>query len=373
MQYTQLAQFRQRIRVGARLPFNVYDEERTLLLARGQTVTDAVQLEALYARGAVIDVDEFRHTAERVRAADPAELPALWDRCLHHLSDTLRSASHETFRGALEAAAPPVMALVERDPDLAILQVLRQDGNQHVQYGVTHATHTAITAYLVAQRLGWAPADAQRAFKVALTMNVSMFELQGRLAEQTAPPDAAQRAEIQAHPELSRMLLEVSGVDDEEWLQAVVQHHESPDGLGYPYGLRHTNDTAALVRRADIYTAKLSPRATRAAMAADVAGRQMFMQDSGHPMTAALVKEFGVYPPGCWVRLASGEVGVVVRRGPTVTTPVVAVMSSAGGVALATPIRRDSTARPWAVVGVVAHPPSRRRVPTERLMAAVAP
>ena len=45
--------------------------------------------------------------------------------------------------------------------------------------------------------------------------------------------------------------------------------------------------------------------------AADVAGRQMFMQDPGHPMTAALVKEFGIYPPGCHVRLASGELAVV--------------------------------------------------------------
>ena len=39
------------------------------------------------------------------------------------------------------------------------------------------------------------------------------------------------------------------------------------------------------------------------------------MQDPGHPICAALVKEFGVYPPGCFVTLASGETGVVVKRG----------------------------------------------------------
>ena len=31
---------------------------------------------------------------------------------------------------------------------------------------------------------------------------------------------------------------------------------------------------------------------------ADLAGRQMFMQDPGHLMTAALVKEFGICPSG---------------------------------------------------------------------------
>lgn len=36
---------------------------------------------------------------------------------------------------------------------------------------------------------------------------------------------------------------------------------------------------------------------------------------------AALVKTLGVYPPGAFVRLASREVGVVIRRGTTATTP----------------------------------------------------
>ncbi len=42
-------------------------------------------------------------------------------------------------------------------------------------------------------------------------------------------------------------------------------------------------------------------------MAADKDGRQMLMQEPGQPMVAALVKEFGVYPPGCFVRLALGK------------------------------------------------------------------
>jgi ribosomal protein L2 len=60
-----------------------------------------------------------------------------------------------------------------------------------------------------------------------------------------------------------------------------------------------------------VYTSKLAARSSRDALAADIAGRQMFMQDPGHPMTAALVKEFGIYPPGCHVRLNSGELRMV--------------------------------------------------------------
>ena len=96
-------------------------------------------------------------------------------------------------------------------------------------------------------------------------------------------------------------------------------------------------------RRADVYTSKLSSRSHREALSADQAGRQMFMQDPGHPMTAALVKEFGIYPPGCYVRLASGETGVVVQRGPTVTTPIVACLTNPRGAALPAPVRMDTS------------------------------
>ncbi|MCY7305010.1 MAG: hypothetical protein LH632_02465 [Rhodoferax sp.] len=70
--------------------------------------------------------------------------------------------------------------------------------------------------------------------------------------------------------------------------------------------------------RADIYTSKPARRSSRDALAADQAGRQMFMQDCSNPITATLVKEFGIYAPGCMVRLVSGELALVVGRGPTI-------------------------------------------------------
>jgi HD-GYP domain-containing protein (c-di-GMP phosphodiesterase class II) len=147
-------------------------------------------------------------------------------------------------------------------------------------------------------------------------------------------------------------MLETAGVTDADWLQAVEQHHETADGQGYPHGLRTPSDLAALVHRVDVYTAKLSPRATRSAMAADKAGRIMFMQEPGHPMVAALVKEFGVYPPGCFVRLVTGETALVIRRGSSLMAPIVAVVGSSRGAALPRPERRD-TANPLHAVQCV--------------------
>jgi HD-GYP domain-containing protein (c-di-GMP phosphodiesterase class II) len=195
-----------------------------------------------------------------------------------------------------------------------------------------------------------------------------VLELQGQLAEQTAPITPEQREAIYAHPERSVEMLRLAGIDDQEWLMGVAHHHVAADGSGYPAGHHAVNDYAALVRRADIYSAKLSPRSTREAMSADRAGRTMFMNDPGNSMTVALVKEFGVYPPGCFVRLASGETAIVVRRGATVITPMVAVLTTPTGMPLAEPQSRDTSRPEHAITGVVAEASVSGKPKTERLM-----
>jgi len=353
MQYSTLSTVQHRVIVGAPLPFNVRDADRTLLLARGRVIESNAQMEALFRRGALVDIAELMSETERIRMAPKEKLPALWTSCMATVTDTLQQSGHESFLMALESSTTPVLALVERDPDLAIFQVLRQDANELTRYGIDHSLHAGITAFLVARRLGWNETDTQRVFKAALTMNISMLELQGHLAVQATPITNEQREAVHAHPWFSRQMLEISGVTDRDWLDAVSQHHESADGAGYPNGLKAVNSIAELIRLADVYAAKLSPRAGRSALAADQAGRAMFMQNPGHPASAALIKEFGAYPPGCFVRLASGETGVVVQRGPTVMTPVVAVLSSASGASLGEPLRRDTSVKGFAVHSVL--------------------
>ncbi len=368
MPFSQLASVKHRVAVGQPLPFNIRNADYTLLLARGQVVDTFDQMEALFTRGALVDIAELRSPEEQIRTAAPQQLPKLWHQCMDRVGQTLRDCGHEGFGRALDEVSAPVQALIARDADLAIFQVLRQDGNRHTQYGIHHSIHTAITAFLVAQRLGWDDGAVQKVFKVALTMNLSMLELQGQLAEQATPPTAEQREAILSHPQRSVAMLELAGVGDREWLDGVADHHVAPDGSGYPAGRREVNDLAALVRRADIYTAKLSPRTTRAAMAADRAGRSMFMYDPGNSMTAALVKEFGVYPPGCFVKLVSGETAVVVKRGPSVVTPLVAALTTPSGAALAEPQPRDTSKREHAIAGVIGEGAVAVRPAPEQLM-----
>jgi HD-GYP domain-containing protein (c-di-GMP phosphodiesterase class II) len=368
MQYAELSVVKQRVLVGNPLPFNVRDADRSLLLARGHVVASHEQMEALFERGALVDLDELKPQAEDARSVPRERLPELWRSCLDDVSSALQASPHPGYTAALDDAAAPVLALIERDPDLAIFQVLRQEESSHLQYGVTHSVHAAITVHMVAQRLRWDAEATQRVFKAALTMNLSMLEMQGELARQSTPLSDAQRAAIHSHPQRSVEMLELAGVSDRDWLDTIAQHHEVAGGTGYPAGLSEVSEAASLLRRADIYTAKLSGRAKRDAMTADQAGRQMFMQDPGHPMSAALAKEFGVYPPGCHVALVTGELAIVIQRGQTVTTPIVAAITNERGAARDEPVRRDTSRKSQAIVGVVADRKVTVRVPTAKLM-----
>jgi HD-GYP domain-containing protein (c-di-GMP phosphodiesterase class II) len=263
------------------------------------------------------------------------------------------------------------VALVGRDPDLAIFQVLRQHGNHHTQYGVNHSIHCAIAAFLAAHRLDWDVSSAQRAFKAALTMNLSMLELQGQLATQVAPLTPQQRESIHGHPQLSVQMLRVAGISDPLLLEAVAQHHETSDGAGYPAGLREVSPLAALLHRCDVYTDKLSPRRSREAMTADAAARGLFADHPGDAIAAAVIKEFGLYPPGSFVRLASGETGIVVRRGPSAHTPRVAVMTDVRGVPLSQPEPRDTSQLGYTIVAVLGSRVAHLHSSPEKLIAAV--
>jgi HD-GYP domain-containing protein (c-di-GMP phosphodiesterase class II) len=285
----------------------------------------------------------------------------------------LRAAPTGDFTQSLDHASRPLMALIERDPDLAILQAVRAESvlGGPTAYASRHAVHTATAACLAATRLGWSVSERQCVLRTALTMNIAMAELQNRLVTQVSPVTTLQRAEIQSHPERSAAMLEMAGVTDSDWLEAVRQHHEEDGGTGYPRRPAKVHIVARLVHSADTFTAKLSPRLRRQPILADAAARLQYQAGRGDAMTAALIKEFGIYPPGCAVRLKSGEVGMVMRRGESASTPRVAVLSDRVGDALMEPAQRD-TARPeHAIVAVIPLAGLKVRVGLEKLIQAV--
>lgn len=373
MNFQPLSLHKTRFQAGKPTPFGIYDVGGRLLLARGHQFESVEQLDKLIEREATVDVRELNDTSRKIASARRDQLPAYWDESMGEMGRLLRASPTSDFTQSLDQASRPLMALIERDPDLAILQAVRAeavDGGP-TSYASRHAVHTATAACLAATRLGWSMAQRQCVLRTALTMNISMAELQNKLVTQVSPVTPLQRAEIQSHPERSAAMLELAGVTDADWLEAVRQHHEEHDGSGYPRRPPKVNEVAQLVHGADCFTAKLSPRLKRHPMLADAAARLQYQSAKGDALTAALIKEFGLYPPGCTVRLKSGEVGLVMRRGESANTPLVAVLTDRDGNLRLEPARRD-TARPeFGIAAVMPQAGLKVRIGLEKLIQAM--
>jgi hypothetical protein len=363
LQFSPLSVVRQRLVPGNPVPFNILRADHTLLLARGQMLSDAEQLESLLERGALVETDDIKGARGEVFEARADELPALWGHCIARAGRALHAVQQPNFKTLLDEAVKPLLALVDRDPDLAIFQIVRpQTTGDNGAYGVGHSVYAAVAAYLVAKRLAWDRTRAERAFNAALTMNIAMVDLQSRLALQTTPPTAVQRAAIKDHPTRGAALLKAAGIADETWLAGVEDHHDTASA----------DELAGLLHCVDIYTAKLSPRASRGALPAHKAGHDIFLQASKNPFAAALVKEFGIYPPGCFVKLQSGETAVAIKRGASASTPVVAALVGRQGDILLQPVRRSTDAPTHAITGVVAEASLKVRLSPPQLAAMAA-
>lgn len=343
------------IKAGAALPFGVRDAEGKLLLAKGQMVPSEQMREALLNRGVFVDLDELRDASARGSdgGTGAEDFFARWEALQTRLSVLLRSPQEPLFLPRVKECAAQLIGWAERFADQLLFVVIQHDHNRHEVYGLAHLLHAGAICAVLSRRLGW-PLERQKSLVgAALTMNLSIIDLQGRLASRGGKLLPPQRAAINRHPDEAVAWLRNAGLDDAEWLAAVAQHHEQPGGGGYPQNLPDPCEAAQLLRLVDIFLAKLASRGGRPGMAAPQAAKSLYTGSQGHSFAALMVKEFGLYPPGTLVKLASGEVAVAVRRGTSGNTPIVSALMNRHGDALGSPIRRDTAVAEHAVTGLV--------------------
>lgn len=363
---------REKVELGQPLPWNVRDENGVLLLSKGHVVANENQLDALLLRGAFVDVMEVkasaRSTPSDAQGKSQISLFTSWDQTAESLRKLMLTIESDTdFVQNLTQFGQHIVSLIDANVDIGIYRCVRQDNAKNYYYGYNHSVHTALLCVLMARRLNWPQSKMMSLVYAALTMNISILDLQGQMAGQCSPVQDRQRRAINQHPDLAVEMLQRIGVTDPDWLTAIAQHHERPDGSGYPRGITNISDIAVALRVTDVFMAKISPRALRAALPTQEAARQLYREDSGGPISTAIIKEFGIYPPGDFVRLASGELGLAVERTDNVKAPIVAVITDTSGRPVPSTVRRDTRAPGLAIVANASDDAMLKRLPPERL------
>jgi putative nucleotidyltransferase with HDIG domain len=116
-------------------------------------------------------------------------------------------------------------------------------------------------------------------------------------------------------------------------IQAISEHHERLDGLGYPAGTKGEDISQAgrMLAIADMYDALTADRVYKAGMSSQKAF-SILMSDAPTRLDQSLVQQFikclGVYPVGSLVLLSNDKLAMVLEQRDSPLTPLVKVFYS---------------------------------------------
>lgn len=336
------------VKVDQPLKWDVFSAKGELLLQRGYVVRSESQLYSLLERGMYASAAEIEKTKSEIIRPPEYDPFMEWDQLRRKVS---RLGLSQLERDApriledLQESATSIATLIDKSPDAAIFELMQMDLTNYV---AGHNLQTAVLVALLSKRMNWESGSVDILSQAAATMNIAILELQSVLAVQKDPVTPGQREQLNDHGRRGRLLLERMGVTNGDWLRAVEEHH--PEAMGG----RALSEMADIIHHADVYLAKISPRAYRVAKAPNVAAKEMF-QGKGLSQSIAgiIIKEIGIYPPGSYVRLANGETAIVTARGTQAHTPTVFSLVNGAGMPLGEPVQRDTQSPNFAVSAIV--------------------
>ena len=215
-----------------------------------------------------------------LRAADQAVAAAKdlgGDRTVIYSDEVARALDEDTQAGT-ELQLATVIALAEA------LDIRDTGTGQH--------SHTvARYAELMARELGLDEERVERVQLAGVLHDIGKIGISDRVLTKPGPLDKSEWKEMYTHPEIgARLLSRPEFADLREW---ILSHHERPDGLGYPRGLRADRIPleARILAVADAYEAMTADRCYRAALG-EAAARAELEGGAGTQFDASVVAAF---------------------------------------------------------------------------------
>ena len=387
------------IRLHQPLPFPLMDKNGVLLAKRSFVIDSKEDLADIAQRGGGLFIDvadsEAHHRAyvERLhnlvrtgkslgeiaetkisgdllanRATQDDERPD-WLDLQVQANALLREGQPSHFMERLERLNGQLSRHARSNPDGTLFALIQLSATEVRMYSATHAMLVAVMCGLAAREvLKWSAEQQASLCNAALTMNLGMTGLQDQLTRQAEAPSPVQRRSIETHAQKSVDMLTSMGVTEAVWLEAVRDHHtQTPGSLE---SRTPGQQLARVIQRADMFAARLAPRAGRVPVAPAAAMQACYFDENRQvdATGAALIKAVGIYQPGSFVRLATDEVAVVIKRGQNTSTPRVAVLVTRSGMPTLEPTIRETSTRDFRIVASVAHRDVKVQINLDRLL-----
>jgi HD-GYP domain-containing protein (c-di-GMP phosphodiesterase class II) len=361
------------IETGEGLPWDVMDSYGRLLLKQGSVIDNLAHAKEMVERGMYIEkglytklpaFDRVSSAAHPAKEEAAAQLKGESPSVLYNINmavkrlDVLLKNIHKfpDARGGILDVVKLIRLAIHLSEDLALASI--QLNHESGSYCVRHCVDTAILAMIIAESMKKSPQEIQDIGAAALTMNISMIELQEKLQVKKEALSDADRAAIHNHPISSIETLYEAGIEDSDWLMYVLLHHEHEDGTGYPVGnvKGEIPQNAKIISLADGFCARISSRGYRKSTLPSVALRDIFIENKAQvdaTLASYFIKVLGLYPPGTFVNLKNKEIAIISHRGADHNSSKVYSLVKPNGELFAAPIRRDTSVDAYKIAEAI--------------------
>lgn len=177
-----------------------------------------------------------------------------------------------------------------RDANLSFATALVQTLEESDRYTAGHSRAVATYSRDIAQKMGLAPEEQERAFLSGLVHDIGKIGLPATLLNKEGRLTLDELREMERHSEIGeRILSKVEAYADVSLI--VRHHHERMDGEGYPDGIRGAEIPliSRIIAVADAYNAMTSDRPYRLAMEYTVARDRLLQAMGSQFFTDAVV------------------------------------------------------------------------------------
>ena len=206
---------------------------------------------------------------------------------------------------------------------------------ENSRYAFQHGLRVALFGAAFSFAAGWDRKLTSAVALAGLLHDLGMTRINLKVLNKSEALSSAELEHVRLHTRLGYELLSQNKDIPVAVAQAVLTHHERPDGKGYPEGFTREgiSGLARLIGLIDAYDAMTSFRPYRAAISHQRAlgeiWRQRDRQFDGE-LAEAFSRFLGWAPPGCLMRLPDGRVVVALHASKRAGLPVVAQLHRRG-------------------------------------------
>ncbi|MBD3318239.1 MAG: HD domain-containing protein [Chitinivibrionales bacterium] len=350
-----------RVSIGMYLE-DVFDKDGVLLLSANAAIQSEEQITRLRARGVYsvyINIRKGKDIDLEEEAPDPVSVER--ERAYYEELARARVVHQNTIISAKEAlqaaragrpfsinrtrkTAEEIVESILRNPD-ALVSLSQIKG--YDEYTFTHSVNVGILVTSLAREMGYEGEQLVSIGLGGLLHDIGKMRVPENVLNKPGRYTDVEFRVMKRHPDHGLAIVgERSGIAPLT-KKVIGQHHERYDGSGYPKGLigDRIDEAGVIGAVADVYDALTSDRVYRSAWTPQKALATIFQgcdRDYSRRVVELFTRHLGIYPVGSFVKLQSGEMGVVIRvsRG-NLLAPIVLILFDKTGKRITEPLEMN--------------------------------